>query len=76
MAMVWHVEATWEVDVDESEDNSDRDADYVMLVGGLGGQICSTGDAQFRRYQAAEICAHSLRQRFGLSPRIRLAPSC
>jgi hypothetical protein len=74
--MVWHVETIWNVDVDESEDNSDRDADYDALVGSLGGQICSTGDAQFRRYQAAEICAHSLRQRFGVAPRVHLAPSC
>jgi hypothetical protein len=76
MAMVWHVEAIWEVDIDASEDNSDRDAAYVSLVDGLGGQICPSGDAEFRRYQAAEICAHSLKHRFGLEPLVHLAPSC
>jgi hypothetical protein len=70
--MVWHVETTWG-DVDNSE--LERDADYVSLVGGLGGQICAGGDAEFRRYQAAEVCAHSLRHRFGLVPRVLLAPS-
>jgi hypothetical protein len=74
--MVWHVETIWEPDTDESEGHSDRDADYFILVDALGGQICATGDAQFRRYQAAEVCARSLRQRFGLIPRVHLAPSC
>jgi hypothetical protein len=49
MTTVWHVKTSWEADIERiRRPNSDCEADYVMLVGGLDGQICSTHDAHFR----------------------------
>jgi hypothetical protein len=73
MESVWHVEIVWAVDT-PGDDDLDRAADYSALVGGLGGEIGPSGDAQFRRYRAAEVCAYTLRRFFGMIPRIRLGP--
>jgi hypothetical protein len=48
-------------------------ATYTLTVHDYGGAITEVGQARFRRYRVAEICARLLRIRLGLVPGVCLS---